>query len=173
MASLKTRIENLATAIATKCKSLNTFINGNAADLSGLNTAAKTNLVAALNELEAEINVLQGASVGATVNDASSSSASQVYSIDKVLALIAQCKADILGGAAAAQDTLLELKAYVDSGEAGDLTALANRLRIDVGNQGLTSQQQQNVQDNASVYSRAEIGNPDTDFAAVFAAGLL
>jgi hypothetical protein len=170
MADLKTRIENLATAIATRAKADRTLINGNASTLNALTTTAKDNLVNAINELQAEI-----AAIGspATINDASGASLSETYSVTKILQLLVDLKADILGGALAAQDTLAELKAYVDSGAAADVTALANRLRIDVNNQGLTAPQQQNGQDNLSVYSRAQIGNPDTDFAAVFATGLL
>lgn len=53
--SLSTNITNLATRIATECKALRTLINGNATDLSALTTTAKTNLVAAINELDADI----------------------------------------------------------------------------------------------------------------------
>lgn len=62
--SLATQITDLATRVATEAKALRTLINGNAADLSALTTTAKTNLVAAINELQSEI----GAS-GATVLD--------------------------------------------------------------------------------------------------------
>jgi hypothetical protein len=170
MADLKTRIENLATAVATRSKADRMMINGNAANLNALTTTAKDNLVNAINELQDEINAIVP---GASINDASGASATQTYSVNKILQLLIDLKAEILGGAGAAQDTLAELKAYVDSGATADVTALANRLRIDVNNQGLTAPQQQNGQDNLSVYSRAQIGNPDTDFAAVFAAGLV
>jgi hypothetical protein len=170
MADLKTRIENLATAIATRAKADRTMISGNAATLAALQTAAKDNLVNAINELQAEITAL---GTPATINDASAGSLTQTYSVTKILQLLIDVKAEILGGALAAQDTLAELKAYVDSGAAADVSALANRLRVDVNNQGLTAPQQANGQDNLSVYSRAQIGNPDTDFSAVFATGLL
>lgn len=51
--ALTTNIQNLATRIATEMKSLRTLINGNAADLSALNTVNKTNLVSAINEVAA------------------------------------------------------------------------------------------------------------------------
>ena len=51
MSTLVTRISDLATRIGTDVKALRTFINGNMADLSGLTTTAKGNLVAAVNEV--------------------------------------------------------------------------------------------------------------------------
>lgn len=56
--SFETNVQSLATRIATECKSLRTLINGNAADLAGLTTTAKSNLVAAINELDAAIDNL-------------------------------------------------------------------------------------------------------------------
>lgn len=53
--SLATNVTNLAIRIATEMKALRTLINGNAADLSGLTTTTKTNLVAAVNEVKASI----------------------------------------------------------------------------------------------------------------------
>lgn len=53
MATLETRLRDLATAIGTNAKALRTLINGNLADLSALTTTAKGNLVAAINEVRA------------------------------------------------------------------------------------------------------------------------
>ena len=53
MATLETRLRDLATAIGTALKASRTLINGNAADLAALTTAAKNNLVAAINEVRA------------------------------------------------------------------------------------------------------------------------
>lgn len=58
--SLVTQITNLATRTATESKTLRTMINGNASDLSSLTTSAKSNLVSALNELDAAISALSG-----------------------------------------------------------------------------------------------------------------
>ena len=70
MATLASRITDLATRIATECKSLRTLLNGNAADLSALTTTAKTNLVAAVNEIDADLDTLSTA-VGAKAPTAS------------------------------------------------------------------------------------------------------
>jgi hypothetical protein len=49
--SLQTNLQDLATRIATECKAIKTLMNGNALDLSALNTTTKLNLVAAINEV--------------------------------------------------------------------------------------------------------------------------
>ena len=172
--SLATRLSDFATAVGTAIKASKMLINGNAADLSALNTTVKTSLLAAINEVNAK------PSGGAAINDASTNSLTETYSINKITDVAiteasqaaADMKAEILGSVSAAQDTLEEIKVYVDSGQAVDLTALANRLRVDAA-QGLTNPQKQFGRDNLSVYSQAEIGNPETDIAAVFAAALV
>ena len=55
MATLQTRLQDLATRIATEVKALRTLINGNAADLTALTTTAKSNLVAAINEVDGDL----------------------------------------------------------------------------------------------------------------------
>tara|TARA_R110000822_G_scaffold86391_5_gene201426 strand:- start:44 stop:745 length:702 start_codon:yes stop_codon:yes gene_type:complete len=56
--SLVTNITDLTTRIATETKSIRTLLNGNAADLTSLTTTAKTNLVAALNEVKGLVDTL-------------------------------------------------------------------------------------------------------------------
>jgi len=174
MATLQVRLQDLATRIATEVKALRTLLNGNAADNSALITTVKTNLVAAINEVKTQANSL-AASGGATINDAASSSSTQTYSIDKIVTSISEAraalKAEILGGAGAAYDTLQELKAFLDS-NSGDIASLvANRLRFDAA-QSLTAPQK--VQGNANLGSAAlvDTGNLDTNLVTVFEAGL-
>ena len=177
MATLQVRLTDLATRISTEVKALRTLLNGNAADNSALVTTTKTNLVAAINEVKQQANSL-AASGGATINDASVSSATQTYSINKIITSIAEAraavKAEILGGAGAAFDTLNELKTLLDDAET-DLssltTALGNRLRFDAA-QTLTAAQKIQVNANAGSVSLADAGNPDTNLVAVFEAGL-
>jgi hypothetical protein len=64
MATLETRLRDLATRVGTECKAIRTLTNGNATDLAALTTTAKGNLVAALNEVNAK------PSGGASINDA-------------------------------------------------------------------------------------------------------
>ncbi|WP_312084690.1 hypothetical protein [Brevundimonas sp.] len=177
MATLQVRLSDLATRIATEVKALRTLINGNAASNIALITTAKGNLVEAINEVKTQANSL-AASGGATINDASNSSATQTYSITKIRTSIAEAqaavKAEILGGAGAAYDTLQELKGLLD-GATGDLsaltTALGNRVRFDAA-QSLTAAQK--IQGNANLgsLSLADAGNPDTNLVTIFEAGL-
>jgi len=54
--TLQTRISDLITAVGTDYKAIKTMITGSAAgDLTGLTTTTKTSLVAALNEVHAEV----------------------------------------------------------------------------------------------------------------------
>jgi hypothetical protein len=39
---------------------------------------------------------------------------------------------------------------------------------VDISNQGLTTTQQGNGRTNLDVYSKAEIGNPETDLVALY-----
>ena len=179
MATLQTRLSDLATRISTECKSIRTLVNGNAADLTALTTTAKGNLVAAVNELKSEIGSV-AANNGATINDASPASTTQTWSIDKIVVELndtaAAVKNEILNGAGAAYDTLAELQALLE-GDASDIadimTALGNRVRTDTAAQGLTALQQQNARTNIDAYGSVELGSPDTDLVAVFTAGLV
>ncbi|MFN3930854.1 MAG: hypothetical protein ACK4JY_03810 [Brevundimonas sp.] len=178
MATLQVRLQDLATRVATETKSIRTLLNGNAASNVALITTAKGNLVAAINELKTEVDAL-AASAGATINDASTVSTTQTYSITKILAEIADAraavKAEILGGAGAAYDTLKELEDLFASSSA-DLTsittALGNRLRFDAA-QALTAPQKVQVNANAGSLSLVDAGNPDTNLVTVFEAGLV
>lgn len=177
MATLQVRLSDLATRISTEVKALRTLLNGNAADNSALITTAKGNLVLAINEVKNQANAL-AASGGATINDAATDSTTQTYSITKIVTSISEAqaavKAEILGGAGAAYDTLQELKDLLDGAET-DLTslttALGNRLRFDAA-QSLTAPQKVQVNTNAGSLSLVQSGDPDTNLVAVFEAGL-
>lgn len=66
MASIVVEVHNLATRTATEDKAIRTLVNGNAANLSALTTTAKSNLVAALNEIKAAVDA--AASSGGATN---------------------------------------------------------------------------------------------------------
>jgi hypothetical protein len=178
MATLEQRIRDGNTRLATEAKRIRTLLNGNAQDNLALTTAAKTNLVAAINELKALADSL-AASGGATINDASTTSTTQTYSIDKIRQSLVdqsvQIKNDILGGAAAARDTLQELSDLLD-GEAAQITtimtALGNRVRTDTAAQGLSTGAKQNARTNIDAYGSVEIGNPDANFVDAIDAAL-
>lgn len=153
--SLVTRISATFAQIATDIKALVTSVGS----LSSLTTTAKTNLVAAINEVKASVG-----SAGAAINDASTTSATTTWSAQKSTAAIAQVKTDILGGATAAYDTLLELQNIIvaDEGTAAALaTAVNNRVRFDAV-QVLSAGQMTQACTNLG------IGEPDTDFLSAY-----
>lgn len=163
--SLATNIADLAIRVATECKALRTLINGNAADLSALNTTAKTSLVAAVNELKSTIN---GLPATLTINDAATNT-TQVWSSSKVAAEITAALNATLGGAPAALDTLNELAAAIgnDANFASTVTtALGNRVRFDAA-QTLTAPQQLQACQNIGV------GDPTSNFVTTFNNGLV
>lgn len=169
MVALVTRVTDLAVRVATEFKALRTLINGNAADLTALSTTAKGNLVLALNELKTTIDSVAAAG-GATINDASSASTVQTWSITKISSEITAALNALTTGAPTALNTLDELAAALgdDANFASTITtALGNRLRTDVANQGLTVTQQNNAGANLG------IGNPDTDFVTTFNTNLV
>ena len=165
MSTLAARIADLATRLATECKSIRTLVNGNTADLSSLTTTQKTSLVAAINELKTAIDN-SGSSI--TISD-STSSTTEVWSSSKVSSAIAQAKSDLVNGAGAALDTLSELAAALgnDASFASTVTtALGYRLRFDAA-QALTTGQKTQACANLG------IGEPDTDFVTTFNSGLV
>ena len=183
--SLQTRISELITAIGTDYKQLRTWLTGSASgDLTGLATTDKSSVVGAINEVHTE-------AANATVPDASETVKGKVE-----LATLAEVgtgtdteravtpagvrqervalKAEILGaGIPAALDTLDELAAALGDDAnfaATTATALGNRVRVDTAAQGLDAIQKSNARTNIDVYSKAELGDPETDLAAAYAA---
>ena len=165
MSTLATRITDLATRLATECKSIRTLLNGNAADLSSLTTTQKTSLVAAINELKTAID---NAGSSITISDATSST-TEVWSSSKVAAEIQAAKDALTNGAAAALDTLAELASALgnDASFASTVTtALGYRLRFDAAQTLTTGQKTQ-------ACANLGIGEPDTDFVTTFNSGLV
>ena len=165
MSTLQARITDLATRMATECKSLRTLLNANGADLSALTTTQKASLVAAINELKTALDAL-GTPI--TISD-STSSTTQVWSSSKVASEITAAKNALTNGATAALDTLSELAAALgnDANFASTVTtALGYRLRFDTA-QTLTKGQKTQACANLG------IGEPDTDFVTTFNSGLV
>lgn len=165
MSTLVVRISDLATRMATECKSLRTLVNANGADLSALTTTQKASLVAAINELKTALDAL-GTPI--TISD-STSSTTQVWSSSKVASEITAAKNALTNGAAAALDTLSELASALgnDANFSSTITtALSYRLRFDAA-QTLTSGQKTQACANLG------IGEPDADFVTTFNSGLV
>ena len=165
MSTLIVRISDLATRMATECKSLRTLVNANGADLSALTTTQKASLVAAINELKTAVD---NAGSSITISD-SSSSTTQVWSSSKVASEITAAKNALTNGAAAALDTLSELAAALgnDANFSSTITtALGYRLRFDAVQTLTTGQKTQ-------ACANLGIGEPDTDFVTTFNSGLV
>lgn len=78
--------------------------------------------------------------------------------------------AALVGGAGAAYDTLVEIEALLQSNDgslAALTTAVNNRVRYDAA-QSLDNTQKTQARTNIGAYGSTEIGNPDTDFVAVY-----
>lgn len=145
--SLLSNLQNLITRMGTEFKAVRTIISGTATgDASGLQTSDKT-LVGAINEV-----------LGIVPSDAD---------------LDARIEA-IVGTAPDALDTLQEIAQAIgdDANFAGTVTdALGKRLRFDAA-QSLTAAQRARGQNNLDVYSKAAIGDPETDLVAAFESAL-
>lgn len=97
------------------------------------------------------------------------------YSKAETDAAAAAAASAIVDSAPGALDTLNELAAALGDDPnfaATTSTALGNRLRVDAA-QTLSAGQKQQGQDNLDVYSRAQIGDPSTDFVTVFESALV
>ena len=161
--SLASRIESLVIRVAQE------FIDVRAktGNLGLLATEDKSNLVAAINELKSAVTSSSGIDDGHV-------STSTTYSSSKIVGLLDALKTEILGGADAAYDTLLEIQELLTSGSTGLdalLAAVNNRVRFDAA-QSLTSQEQAQVRTNIGAVASTDIGETETDFTAVFEAAL-
>lgn len=195
--SLSTNVADLATRVGTELKSHKTLINGNAADLSGLSTTAKSNLVAAVNEVAASVAGASGindASTGTTSSWSSSKTASEIAAAstaDRALAnatgtlptsQVANFTADVdarvqmvVGAAPAALDTLDEIaQALADDANfaATVNTALGNRVRADAA-QSFTAPQQAQARTNIGAAAAADVGDASQDPVTAFEAALV
>jgi hypothetical protein len=179
MGLLATRLQSLATRVATECKSIRLALQAKVGDLTSLATVTKSNLVEAINEVRAAaVAAHAAAQAAATIDDNASASSAETWSINKIIAELettaAAVRDQILGGAGAAFDTLTELQALLE-GDAAELaglaTAIGNRVRFDAA-QALTTDQKAQARTNIGAVGTGDIGDPDQDLVAVFEAGL-
>lgn len=123
--SLSTNVTNLATRVATEIKAVRTLVNGNAADLSALDTTAKTSLVAAINELNTAILAIDLTDL---ISDGTTATTT-TWSSTKITSAIDAAVADLVDGAPGLLDTLNELAAALGDDEnfaTSVTTAIAN-----------------------------------------------
>lgn len=156
--SLATRIESLVIRVAQEFND----VRAKAGSLANLTTTDKSSLVAAINELKAAV-------VSATAIDDAQVSTTSTYSSNKIVSLLDALKAEILGGADAAYDTLLEIQQLLQDDTSGLdalLTAVNKRVRFDEA-QTLTTGEQAQARSNIGAVAASDIGDTDTDFVAL------
>ena len=162
--SLATRIESLVIRVAQEFNDVRT----KAGNLANLTTTDKSNLVAAINELKAAV-------VSSSEIDDANIAISSTYSSSKIVTLLDALKSEILGGADAAYDTLLEIQQLLQNGTTGLdalLAAVNNRVRFDAA-QTLSAPEQAQARSNIGAVAASDVGDTDTDFVAVFEGALV
>ena len=168
MATTESEIKLFATEVGTQLKGLRTLMGL----LSNLTTTDKTNLIAAINEVNAKT-----AGAGAQIDDATARTTT-VYSSSRtearITAATAALKSDILGGAGPTVDTLKEIAdilASSGSDVAALTTALSKRVRFDAA-QALTAPEKVQANTNIGSVSLAQFGDPAATYRDVFLAAL-
>lgn len=162
--SLQTQLNSFVLRVADE---FNT-VKGRTGTLSALTTTDKSSLVAAINELKTAV-ITSVAIDDLTIGTAST------YSSSKIVTLLDALKADLLGGADPAFDTLLELQQALQNDQTGiaALTAsIDKRVRFDAA-QALTVPEQTQARDNIGAVAATDIGDTTTDFVAIFDAALV
>ncbi len=162
--SLATRIESLVIRVAQEFND----VRAKAGNLASLTTTDKSTLVAAINELQAAVT-------SSTAIDDAQIATTSTYSSNKIVSLLDALKTEILGGADAAYDTLVEIQQLLQSGTSGLdalLAAINMRVRFDAA-QSLTVTEQLQARTNIGAVAADDVGNADTDFVAVFVTTLI
>jgi len=160
--SLETKIVSLAQAVGTDIK---TLINKQG-DLTALNTATKTSLVAALNELQTAIS-------SATGIDDESTGTGSTWSSSKISTQITTTVNALIASSPETLDTLKELADALnnDPNFATTIaTQIGNRVRVDAA-MTLNGTQQTQARSNINAASATDlatlttnIGNTDRNF---------
>ena len=157
--SLQTQLNSFVLRVAEE---FNTVI-GRTGTLTALTTTDKSSLVAAINELKAAV-------LSAMAIDDNQIATTSTYSSNKIVSLLDALKADILGGADAAYDTLVEIQQALQNGTSGldaILAAVNLRVRFDAA-QTLTVAEQLQARTNIGAVAASDVGNTDTDFVVIF-----
>lgn len=168
--SLASNVSSLATRIATEVKALRTLINGNAADLTGLNTTSKTTLVSAINEVNTALSNIDVSGQVAALIDDTTTTTSKVWSSSKTNTAITAAVAAVVDAAPAALDTLNELAAALgdDANYASTITTALSGKAADADVVKLTGDQ---TIAGIKTFSSAPVV-PDASFAIAKVSGL-
>ena len=154
MAVLTQSINDGFAQITTLLKQVNATLKGNQGDLTKLSTADKTSLVNALNELKSAIDNKSA------INDSQTTTAN-TWSATKISNEITQAITDLIGGADESSDKLKDLADKIAAlAQADNGLVSANQV------QPFTESQKLQARSNIDVYSKAEIGDINTNFVA-------
>ena len=162
--SLQTQLNSFVLRVADE---FNT-VKSRTGPLAALTTTDKSSLVSAINELKSAIMT------AVAIDDAVVATTS-TYSSSKIVSVLDALKADILGGADSAFDTLLELQQALQNDQTGIAaltSAIDKRVRFDAV-QTLTVPEQLQALSNIGGVAATDIGATDTDFVAIFNAALV
>lgn len=152
MAVLTQSINDGFAQITTLLKQVNNTLKGNQGDLTNLSTADKTSLVNALNELKTTIDNKS------SIND-SQATTTNTWSATKISNEITTAIANLINGVDVSSDTLKELADKIAT-----LAQSDNGLVSANQAQAFTAAQKLQARDNIDVYSKAEIGDINTNF---------
>ena len=152
MAVLTQSINDGFAQLTALLKQVNNTLKGNQGDLTKLSTADKTSLVNALNELKTTIDTKT------SINDSQNTTVN-TWSATKISNEITTAITNLINGTDASSDTLKELADKIAAlAQADNGLVSANQL------QAFTEQQKAQVRSNIDVYSKAEIGDINTNF---------
>ena len=152
MAVLTQSINDGFAQITTLLKQVNNTLKGNQGDLTKLSTADKTSLVNALNELKVTIDNKT------SIND-SQTTIANTWSATKISNEITTAITNLINGADVSSDTLKKLADKITAlAQADNGLVSANQAQV------FTEQQKAQARSNIDVYSKAEIGDINTNF---------
>ena len=155
MAILTQSINDGFTQITMLLKQVNNTLKSNQGDLANLKTTDKTSLVNALNELKVLIT-----SIGSGISDTSTTT-TNTWSSTKISTEITKAINNLINGADVSSDTLKELADKIAA-----LTQADNGLVSAKIPQSFTASEKLQARNNIDVYSKAEIGDINTNFVA-------
>ena len=133
-------------------------------------TAKAGNYAPSWNDVSAKPVVIASGST-----EAAARATISVSSTAEMNSAISNAVNGIIDGAPVAWDTLKEISDYIsdnDTAVGGITAALANRVRVDAA-QSFTEPEKVQARTNIDVYSKTELGNPETDLVGVFEAALV
>ena len=152
MAVLTQSINDGFAQITTLLKQVNTTLKGNQGDLTKLSTADKTSLVNALNELKTTIDNKT------SINDSQATTAN-TWSATKISNEITKAINTLINGADSSSDDFKEVADKIAA-----LMQADNGLVSTSQAQAFTAAQKLQARSNIDVYSKAEIGDINTNF---------